>query len=259
MNRIHWDRVDLFGCPVDALDMDATVSRCFDLIERGDRPVRQVSVNAGKVVQWRRDTRLREFVRGSDVVSADGQAIVWAARLLGRPLPERVPGIDLMSRLMGEAERRGLSVYVLGARREVLDRALVRIGELHPRLRIAGSRDGYFGREDIPGVIAEIKEAAPDILFVAMPSPMKEIWLETHLGETGVPFGMGVGGSIDVLADEYRRAPKLMQRWGAEWLFRLAQDPRRMWRRYLVGNLKFGGILIGEIARERVFAGEAAR
>jgi N-acetylglucosaminyldiphosphoundecaprenol N-acetyl-beta-D-mannosaminyltransferase len=257
VNRIHRDRIDLFGCPVDALGLDATLARCIELIERGEHPVRQVSVNAAKVVQWEGDSRMREFVRGSDVVSADGQAIVWAARLLGRPLPERVPGIDLMARLMAEAARRGLSVYLLGARQEVLGRAVARIEAMHPELRIAGSMHGYFGGEEVPGVIARIREAEPDILFVAMPSPMKENWLETHLAESGVPFGMGVGGSIDVLADEYRRAPEWMQRHGAEWLFRLAQDPRRMWRRYLIGNLKFGAILVREMVRGRASTGAA--
>jgi N-acetylglucosaminyldiphosphoundecaprenol N-acetyl-beta-D-mannosaminyltransferase len=244
-------RIDLLGCPIDALDMEATLARCLDLIERRDRPVRQVSVNAAKVVQWEEDSALREFVRASDVISADGQAIVWAARLLGRPLPGRVAGIDLMGRLLEEAERRGLGIYVLGARTEVLERALRRIRQLHPRLPIAGSMHGYFGPEDVPEVVAGIRAAAPDLLFVAMPSPMKENWLETHLEETGVPFGMGVGGSIDVLAGEHRRAPEWMQRWGAEWLYRMLQDPRRMWRRYLVGNLRFCWIVARALARDR--------
>jgi N-acetylglucosaminyldiphosphoundecaprenol N-acetyl-beta-D-mannosaminyltransferase len=241
----------LLGCPVDALDMDGTLALCMGLIEAKGGPVRQVSVNAAKVVQWEGDPGLREFVRGSDVISPDGQSVVWASRLLGRPLPERVAGIDLMGGLMKEAERRGLSIYVLGAREQVLDRALARIAELHPRLRIAGSMHGYFGAAEVPAVVARIKRAAPDLLFVAMPSPMKENWLDIHLEETGVPFGMGVGGSIDVLAGEYRRAPRWVQRLGAEWLFRLLQDPRRMWRRYLVGNLRFGWIVLRALARER--------
>jgi N-acetylglucosaminyldiphosphoundecaprenol N-acetyl-beta-D-mannosaminyltransferase len=154
---------------------------------------------------------------------------------------------------MAEAERRQLSIYVLGARQEVLERALGRIRELHPQLRVAGSRNGYFDATELPGIVAAIKEAAPDLLFVAMPSPMKERWLDLHLEETGVAFGMGVGGSIDVLAGEHRRAPVWMQRCGAEWLFRLMQDPRRMWRRYLVGNLRFGWIVIRALPRARLW------
>jgi N-acetylglucosaminyldiphosphoundecaprenol N-acetyl-beta-D-mannosaminyltransferase len=251
LNGIHPNRIDLLGCPIDALDMDATLRRCMELIDAGGRSVRQVSVNAAKVVQWEEDAWLREFVRGSDVISADGQSVVWASRLLGHPVPERVAGIDLMGRLMAEAERRGLGIYVLGAREPVLERALARIGQLHPRLRIAGAMHGYFGADEVPGVVAGIRQAAPDLLFVAMPSPMKENWLDVHLEETGVPFGMGVGGSIDVLAGEYRRAPEWMQRWGGEWLFRMMQDPRRMWRRYLVGNLRFGWIVVRAMARGR--------
>jgi N-acetylglucosaminyldiphosphoundecaprenol N-acetyl-beta-D-mannosaminyltransferase len=251
LNAIRRERVDFLGCPIDALDMEATLSRCMELVEQRERPVRQVSVNAAKVVQWADDRRLREFIRESDVISADGQSVVWAARLLGQPLPARVAGIDLMAGLIGEAERRGLGIYVLGARQEVLERALERLRETHPKLRIAGSMHGYFEAGEVPDVIAGIRAASPDMLFIAMPSPAKEHWLETHLEETGVPFGMGVGGSIDVLAGEYRRAPTWVQRLGAEWLFRLSQDPRRMWRRYLVGNFKFGVIVArGMLRRE---------
>ena len=252
------DRIDLLGCPIDALGMEATLGRCIELIERRQGPVRQVSVNAAKVVEWEGNPALREFVRGCEVISADGQAVVWAARLLGRPLPERVAGIDLMGGLLAEAERRQLSIYVLGAREEVLQRALERVRELHPRLRIAGSRNGYFDAAELPAVVAGVRRAAPDLLFVAMPSPMKESWLDVHLEETGVPFGMGVGGSIDVLAGEYRRAPRWMQRCGAEWLYRLLQDPRRMWRRYLVGNLRFGWIVLRALPRARLAPRRAA-
>jgi N-acetylglucosaminyldiphosphoundecaprenol N-acetyl-beta-D-mannosaminyltransferase len=231
-------RVDVGGCPIDALDMRTTVERCIELIE--DRSAhRQVSVNAAKVVECTKNERLARFVRESEIVSADGQSVVWASRLLGTPLPERVPGIDLMHELLGEAERRGYGIYVLGAREEVLGRALVRMRDLYPGLRIAGSHHGYFGAEDEPGLAAAIRGAAPDLLFVAMSSPRKEEWLDRNLGDLGVRFAMGVGGAIDVLAGERGRAPAWMQRAGLEWLYRMLQEPQRMWRRYLVGNLRF--------------------
>jgi N-acetylglucosaminyldiphosphoundecaprenol N-acetyl-beta-D-mannosaminyltransferase len=177
---------------------------------------------------------------------------------LGPRLPERVAGIDLMNELLAAAADRGLSVYLLGSRQDVLDRALGHIRELYPDLRIAGSRNGYYAPADEEAVVREIREEAPDLIFVAMDSPRKEEWLDRHLQETGARFGMGVGGAIDILAGERKRAPRWMQRLGIEWLFRLAQDPRRMWRRYLVGNLRFAGLVGKELILRRRHLAEAA-
>jgi N-acetylglucosaminyldiphosphoundecaprenol N-acetyl-beta-D-mannosaminyltransferase len=233
-------RSEVLGAPIDALDLPSTVRRCLELIEDGGG--RQVSVNAAKVVLMARDPRLARFVRESEVVSADGQSIVWAARLLGSPVPARVAGIDLMMELLAEAERRDLSVFVLGARQEVLDEALGRIRASHPGLSVQGSH-GYFTPQQGPEVARRIRDAGTDLLFVAMPSPRKEIWLDENLDELGVCFAMGVGGAVDVIAGRRARAPRWIQRLGLEWLYRLSQDPAGMWRRYLVGNLRFGALL----------------
>jgi N-acetylglucosaminyldiphosphoundecaprenol N-acetyl-beta-D-mannosaminyltransferase len=240
-------RVDVLGCPLDALDLGATVERCLDLIEHANRPARQVSINAAKLVECAEDEQLRSFVHQSNVISADGQSVVWASRLLGHGLPERVPGIDLMHELLAVAAERSLSIYLLGAREEVLNRALDRIGERYPGLRVAGARNGYFEPWQEPEIAEEIREAGPDLLFLAMNSPFKELWLDRYLERTGVRFAMGVGGAIDVLAGERARAPQWLQRLGLEWAFRLAQEPSRMWRRYLVGNAKFVWLLAREL------------
>ena len=244
-------RVEVLGCPLDVLDLAGTVERCLDLIEGADGPARQVSINAAKLIQYAEDERLRRFVRDSDVVSADGQSVVWASGLLGRRLPERVPGIDLMQKLLAAAAERGLSVYLLGARPRVLHRALDRIRERYPGLHVVGVRNGYFEPREEGEIADEIREAAPDLLFVAMSSPHKELWLNRYLARTGARFAMGVGGAIDVLAGERTRAPRWMQRLGLEWAFRLAQEPVRMWRRYLVGNAKFTWLLARELWRRR--------
>lgn len=239
--------VRVLGCRIDALDMQSTVARCIELAETGEG-TRQVSVNAAKLVSCADDERLAEFIRTSDVVSADGQSVVWAARLLRRPLPERVAGIDLMHRLLAEAETRGLSVYLLGATEPILERAGARLRELHPRLDLAGSHHGYFSREEEPEVASAIRRSSPDLLFVAMGSPFKEEWLERNLARVSVAFAMGVGGALDVLAGERSRAPAWMQRAGLEWLHRMLQEPGRLWRRYLVGNLRFSWL----VAREKL-------
>jgi N-acetylglucosaminyldiphosphoundecaprenol N-acetyl-beta-D-mannosaminyltransferase len=185
------------------------------------------------------DPELREIVAKCEIVNADGQAVVWASRLLGDPLPSRVAGIDLMGELLGLAAARGYRVYILGARQEVLERAVERIRERHPHLNVAGFRDGYFTPEQDAEVAAAIAACRPDLLFVAMPSPRKELFLGLYGAQTGAHLLMGVGGSIDVIAGATRRAPRLMQIVGLEWLFRLLQEPRRMFGRYARTNGRF--------------------
>ncbi len=208
-------------------------------------------MNAAKLVALRGDPRLRAIVEECEVVSADGQPVVWASKLLGDPLPERVNGTDLMHRLFAESERRGYGVFVLGAKQEVLDQAVANLRAAHPALRIAGARNGWFPDSESAAVAAEIAAAKPDILFVAISSPRKEIFLAEHGRTLGVPLIMGVGGSIDIVAGVTRRAPRWMRSAGLEWLFRLAQEPRRLGRRYVVTNAQFIGIAGKEIALRR--------
>ena len=202
-----------------------------------------MAINAAKLVAMHDDPKLCGIVDGCGLVSADGQSVVWASRLLGDPLPERVAGIDLMDALLGLAERRGYHVYFLGARSDVLGRALERLRERFPRLEVAGARDGYFADDEAHEVCAAIRSSRPDILFVAMSSPRKEYFLGEYGPALGAPFVMGVGGSIDVIAGITRRAPVAWQRLGLEWLFRLLQEPRRMFRRYAVTNARFLGLI----------------
>jgi N-acetylglucosaminyldiphosphoundecaprenol N-acetyl-beta-D-mannosaminyltransferase len=248
------DRAVVLGCKIDRLDMDETVRRCEELIDAG-RPVQHVVVNAAKLVLLQDDPRLRGIVAGCRLVNADGQSVVWASRLLGDPLPTRVAGIDLMHRLFDLAERRGYRIFVLGAKEEVLRTALARLRELHPALEIAGARNGYFGDAESAEVCAEIREARPHILFVAMSSPRKEYWLADHATELGVPFLMGVGGSIDVLAGVTRRAPVRLQRLGLEWLYRFVQEPRRLAGRYTRTNTRFLYLLAKELVARRLPSG----
>jgi N-acetylglucosaminyldiphosphoundecaprenol N-acetyl-beta-D-mannosaminyltransferase len=171
--------------------------------------------------------------------------------MLGDPLPERVNGTELMFRLLALAERRGYPVYVLGAKQEVLERAIARLREDHPALRVAGYRNGYFRDEESEEVAEEIRASDAKLLFVAMSSPRKEYWLADHGRRAGVPFVMGVGGSIDIVAGITRRAPDWMQRAGLEWLFRLSQEPRRLGGRYVRTNAAFLRMLGAELARKR--------
>jgi N-acetylglucosaminyldiphosphoundecaprenol N-acetyl-beta-D-mannosaminyltransferase len=237
-------RASLLGCEIDRFSMNDAVEACERIVASG-QPTQYVAINASKVIALRKDERLREIVAHAGLVTADGQSVVWASRLLGDPLPERVAGIDLMERLLETAEERGWRVFVLGAREETLAVALERLHERYPLLWIRG-RNGWFDDSESDVVAARIRLARPDVLLVAMTSPRKEYWAAEHAAELGVPLIVGVGGAIDVIAGERRRAPAVLQRAGLEWLFRLAQEPVRLGRRYLVTNTGF--ILV--VARE---------
>ena len=244
-------RARVVGCSIDRLDMDQTLARCEELIESGEY-AQHLCINAAKAVAARDDAELRAIIDRCEVVSADGQAVVWASRILGDPLPTRVAGIDLMQRLLERAEARGYRVFILGATPEVLERAAERIRARHPRIALVGMRDGYFLEADDAAVAAEVAAARPDILFVAMPSPRKEHWLGRYGPGLGVPFVMGVGGSVDVIAGVTKRAPALWQKLGLEWAYRLLQEPRRLMGRYARTNLRFMYLVARELVARRV-------
>jgi N-acetylglucosaminyldiphosphoundecaprenol N-acetyl-beta-D-mannosaminyltransferase len=248
---------EVLGCAIDRVDMDAALARCDELLRSG-RFSQHMAVNAAKLVTMRDDPVMRDITARCDLVTADGQSVVWASRVLGDPLPERVAGIDLMEALFGHAEAHGRSVYILGARAEVLERAVGELRRRHPRLRIAGYRNGYFEPEREEEVAAEIRAARPDLLFVAMSSPRKEYFLGRHGPGLGTMFAMGVGGAIDVMAGETRRAPTWMQKLGLEWLYRLAQEPARLLRRYATTNARFLLMVAAEWLRKRRGTGQRA-
>jgi N-acetylglucosaminyldiphosphoundecaprenol N-acetyl-beta-D-mannosaminyltransferase len=203
------------------------------------------------MVRLRDDAHLRDSLLDCDVLLADGQSVVWASRLLRRAVPERVAGVDLFERLLELAARDGRSVYLLGARADVLATLQQRLGERFPALKIVGARDGYFTDAEASTVAADIADSDADMLFLGMTSPKKEIFLG-DFGETlGVPVLHGVGGSFDILAGVIKRAPLLWQRLGLEWLYRVLQEPRRLWRRYFTTNVTFIALVLRELVRRQ--------
>lgn len=227
-------RVRVLDFPVDAVDLAGAVRAVLGLVEA--RPAGRtrlvVTVNPEILLAAARDPLLARVLTEADLVVPDGIGVVWASRLLGRPLPERVPGIDLMQRLLAEAAARGLGVYLLGARPEVIAAAAAEARRRFPGLRLLGYRDGYFGPEEEARVAAAVREAAPDLLFAGMGAERELKWLYRHRERLGAAVAMGVGGSFDVLSGRLRRAPPWMRRYGLEWLYRLWQEPSR-WRRQL--------------------------
>lgn len=244
-------RRTLFGVPIDALTMRETVERVESSI-RGRRSLLIGVVNAAKLVNMQRDAALHESVLASDLILADGMAVVWASRLLGKPLPERIAGIDLMLQLFARGNECGWRVFCLGAKADVLARFAQRVAEQYPGLRLVGCRHGYYKPEEEPDVAREIGAARPDILLVAMTSPRKEQFLARWHDVIGNVVSHGVGGSFDVVAGVVKRAPAIWQRLGLEWLYRVLQEPGRLWKRYLITNSVFVMMVLGSVFR-RVF------
>jgi N-acetylglucosaminyldiphosphoundecaprenol N-acetyl-beta-D-mannosaminyltransferase len=228
----------LFGIYLDAIRMDEVIERCHAALVTRSRMLLGV-LNAAKVVNLRKDRLLRDSLIECDLLLADGQSIVWASRLLRRPLPERIAGIDVFDRLLGLAHSEGRRVALLGARPEVLQKLQLVIGTRFPGLTIACSEHGYFSAEEAGQVAARIRESGADMLFVGMTSPKKEIFLSTYGASLNVPVQHGVGGSFDVMAGITKRAPLAWQKAGMEWAYRMLQEPRRLLWRYLTTNTSF--------------------
>jgi len=214
-----------------------------------------VTVNLDFVRQARSDLAFRAVLGMADLAIPDGMGVVWASRLSGDAVPERVTGVELVERSAHLAARRGYSLFLLGAEPGVADDAAAELVRRHPGLRIAGIYSppiGPFSDADNRRMIRLIRRAQPDMLFVAFGAPRQDLWIGQHRRELGVPVCVGVGGTFNFLAGRVPRAPRWMQRAGMEWLHRLIQDPRRLWRRYLVHDVPlFGRFILARLIPSR--------
>lgn len=238
----------LMGCKIDNLSMQETIDRIAGFIQERS-PHQHVVVNVDKLVKASRDPALRRIINACALVNADGMPVVWASRLLGTPLKERVAGIDLFDALMARAAESCWRVFLLGAREAVVAGVAAHYQKQWPGLMLCGWRHGYWqGEEEEARVAEQIRASRADLLFVAISSPQKEQFLDRHQCAMQVPFAMGVGGSFDVVAGKMKRAPRWMQRAGLEWFYRFMQEPRRMFRRYFLEDMAFFGLLLKELA-----------
>ncbi|HVJ93423.1 MAG TPA: WecB/TagA/CpsF family glycosyltransferase [Labilithrix sp.] len=237
-------RIDLLGCPFDAMTESETVDLVFrwrDAPERKSHHI--ITVNVAILMMAREDAKLRRAIENADLVVVDGKPLVWTANWLGAPVPEKVSGVDLMRRLLEVGNDRKLSIFLLGTTQERLEALERVIRTKYPNVVIAGSRNGYFKADDFAQVTKQIREANADLLLVGMPAPFKEIWCEEHREAIATPAILGVGGAFDVMAGFVPRAPRVMQEAGLEWAWRLAMEPKKLWKRYLVTNSAFLALL----------------
>ena len=239
MQAVLQPRVDILGTPIDNMTMQQTLNLIEQAIEKNIR-VSHTVVNAGKIVLMHKNAQLKESVVNADIINADGQGVVWASRILGQPIVERVTGIDLMDNLVELAYRKKYKIFFFGAKDVVLNKVISHYSGKYSKDIIAGYRNGYFKKSEERAIAQQIADSGAQMLFVAITSPLKENFLyENRDLLKSVNFTMGVGGSFDVMAGFVKRAPRWMQHSGLEWAFRVYQEPKRMFKRYMVGNWQF--------------------
>ncbi len=237
-DRFPFPQVPILGAGVHAATMDEALDAVDTAIRERERLMIGV-VNAAKIMNMRKNPELSEDVNGSDLVLADGMSVVLASRVLRTPLPERVSGIDLMHGILARGAQSGYRVYCLGAKEEISAIVERRFNEMYPGINIVGRRNGYFSDDEEPAIVEDIAKRDVDVLFVAITSPKKERFMARWGDELNVTVVHGVGGSFDVVAGFVERAPESWQKLGLEWLYRVKQEPRRLWKRYLVTNTSF--------------------
>ncbi len=220
-------KIVLFGTPLDRVSLDEAVEKIEDFIVSHQRAL-VCTPDTTAILRAQRDRQLREAYARANLVTPDGTGLVWAARLLGAPLRERVSGIDLLERLFSQG--RGLKAFLLGAAPGVAERAAQRLTEKYPNLQIVGTQHGYFHPDENDQVLEVIRQVQPDMVLIGLGVPRQERWMLENRQKLDVPVMMGVGGCFDVWAGRLRRAPQRWRQLGLEWFYRLLQEPRRLGR-----------------------------
>lgn len=236
-------RVNICGVKIDNYSFNDVVERIVDRAVTAVLPSYVVTPNAQHVLSLQRDADFRDIYEKAFLAVPDGVSLLWSAKFLKTPLNGRVNGTDLFEELSAVAEKKGLKIFLLGGRSGAAEAAKKTLLSRHPDLKIVGTHCPPYGFESQPEELAsinsKIKAAAPDILFVGLGAPKQEKWIYDNYQELGVPVSLGIGVSFELVADMVQRAPLWMQKWGLEWLFRLIVEPKRLWKRYVMGNPQF--------------------
>jgi len=233
---------------VDAIACQELLAELAARVQRRE-PTTILFANVAKLVWARRQPALLQALAQADYVLADGQPLVWVARLLGLPLPERIAGVDLMEAMLAMAAEKAWRVFFLGAPEAVLQQAIANLKARYPGLLVVGAQHGYLPAQETEQMLARINQSAADLLLVGLDSPRKELWLTRYEEQLKVPVRQAVGGSFEIAAGRRRRAPAWVRRAGLEWLYRMLQDPIRLAPRYLYTNTVFALLLLQALLR----------
>lgn len=243
--------VDLFGLEFDAATREEMVARVDEAIADG-KTIWLTFINLAILVQARKNPEALQALQAADYQLCDGMGLIYASRILGKPLPEMVSGPYLLFRLLQHAERKGYSVYFLGSKKEVLEKAVVNVRARHPALKLVGYRDGYFTPREEKEVVEGIRQSGPQLLFVGMGFPFERLFLQRNRYKLNVPVCMDMGGALTVLAGIHKLAPRWVRGAGLEWFYRMSQEPGRLWKRYLITNSTFALLFMREMLRKAI-------
>ena len=231
-----------------------TITDFVNIIERKiidrDEIIVQTGVNAYTIVCIQKDEILRETINKSSLVNVDGMAVAWALKFLGYKYVSKVSCPDIFEELIKLAAEKNYRPFFLGTTPEILEKTINNLKLEYPNLQIAGSHHGFFDEDESEYIAEIVKNSKADMLFLGMTSPKKELFSEKFADYMQIPYIFGVGGVFDIVAGQIKRAPRWIQKTGFEWLHRFIQEPRRMWRRYLIGNVKFIWIVIKQKIRK---------
>lgn len=242
--------IKAFEIKINPMTVDDFVSLARSGIVDNNRLI-QIGINSASVNLLYSNDKFRSAVKQADLVNVDGISVLWALRFLGYSIPERVATPDLADGLLAMAEKEGFSIYLFGAEEESLLSCVKNLKVKYPELKIAGYRNGYFDKNEEQLVVDSINQSDPDILFIALPSPLKEFFFAGNRDALKAKYILGVGGYFDVLAGIVNRAPLWIQKIGMEWFYRFIQEPGRLWRRYLFGNTSFFLLTLKEKFRKK--------
>jgi exopolysaccharide biosynthesis WecB/TagA/CpsF family protein len=245
--RANVPSLTVLGVPVAALDVDSAIAEVHTLL-RTPEPAMLAYVNAHTLNLAHRDRAFRAVLHGADLVLNDGSGLSLAARMQGARFPANLNGTDFTPRLLASAAAAQAPVFLLGGKPGVAKASAARLIERVPGLNIVGHAHGYTDAPGRAGLVERIRESGAHVLVVGMGNPLQEKWLAEHLPATGVRLGVAVGAFLDFAAEVVPRAPQWMRTAGVEWMYRLGQEPTRLWRRYVLGNPAF----VLRVLRERI-------
>jgi N-acetylglucosaminyldiphosphoundecaprenol N-acetyl-beta-D-mannosaminyltransferase len=240
------ERLELGGVLIDRVDVGGAMERLREFLVSG-KTHQVVTVNLDFLSIAQRNPEFRATINQADLAVADGMPVVWLSQLRGEPLPERVAGVELVGECCQMAAQKGYDVFLLGAGPGIAQAAAARLEVLYPGLQVVGTYTpplGPLSADEDARIVELIRAASPTFLFVALGAPRQDLWIRQHLEELQVPVAMGVGCVLDLLAGAVERAPLWMRKWGLEWVFRLLQEPQRLWRRYFLNDLPTLGRLV---------------
>jgi len=246
-------RIYVFNCPIDPYTMEETIRLIKEAIQKNIQ-LHHAVVNAAKIVKMQMDKELYESVVNADIINADGMVVVWASKILGQPLPERVTGIDLMQNLVKLSHEKGYKIFFFGAKEDIVKKVVKKYSKEYSPEIIAGYRNGYYSEKEELLIAEQIAKSGANILFVGISSPKKEKFLYKYKDILkNINFIMGVGGSFDVIAGKVKRSPKWMQNIGLEGFYRFLQEPKRRWKRIFIDSMRFIGLVIKEFIKIKFF------